>query len=361
MIIVVKVGTNLLTAKDGTLDKSRVRSVVEDIVAFKKNRNSVVRVTSGAIGAGMGRMKLEQRPETLKVKQALAAIGQPVLMDAYQEYFDKLGETVAQVLLTRQDFVDRERYLNTRNTILTLLEMGVVPVINENDTVAVEEINFSGNDMLAALVAAKINADKLLLLTDVDGLYEGVPGKSKFVPSVKKITAAIEAYATGESGSGRGVGGMKTKIEAAKIAGAAGVTTIIANGTKAGIINQIASGGGTGTVFEPSSRMDARKCWIAFGTRCNGKIYIDKGASAALVQRGKSLLSSGIVKTDGKFEKGDTVSIIGDENKEIARGLAAFSASELDKIKGKKSDEISKILGYDAAEEVIHRDNLVIL
>lgn len=361
MIIVVKVGTNLLTAKDGTLDKSSVKAFVADLIKVKNSGHSVVLVTSGAIGAGMGQMKLKTRPQTLKEKQALAAVGQPILMAAYHEEFGKQGATVAQVLLTRQDFDDREQYLNARNTMLTLLEMGVIPVINENDTVAVEEINFSGNDILAALVAAKICADTLVLLTDVDGLYKGKPGESELVETVEKVTEEIESYASGDSGSGKGVGGMKTKLKAAKIASAAGVTTVIANGGKAGILEKIVAGKKAGTVFAPNKHLEARKCWIAFGTNCRGRIYIDEGAEQALTARGKSLLSSGIVKVEGKFDKGDTVSIIGGDDKEIARGLAAFSSEEVDKIKGKKSIEISSILGYDAAEEVIHRDNLVIL
>ncbi|MFH1367568.1 MAG: glutamate 5-kinase [Elusimicrobiota bacterium] len=361
MIIVVKIGTNLLTAKDGTLDKSCVKSFVSDIVAAKKSGHSIVLVTSGAIGAGIGRMKLKSRPKTLKEKQALAAIGQPVLMDAYQEYFEEMGQTIAQVLLTRQDFVDRERYLNARNTMLTLIEMGVIPVINENDTVAVEEINFSGNDMLAALVAAKISADLLVILTDVDGLYDGEPGKGKLIRAVEKITGEIESLASDKSGSGKGVGGMKTKIEAAKVAGAAGVTTVIANGSKDGILNRISSGEKDGTVFAPSKQLEARKCWIAFGTKCSGRIFVDKGAAAAIVERGKSLLASGITKSEGKYEKGDTVSVLDADGKEVARGLVAFSSAEIDKIKGKKSAEIAGIIGYAGAEEVIHRDNLVIL
>lgn len=361
MIIVVKIGTNLLTGKDGALDKSRVKSFVSDIVAAEKAGHRMVLVTSGAIGAGIGRMGLKKRPETLMEKQALAAIGQPLLMGAYHEVFDSLGQTVAQVLLTRQDFVDRERYLNARNTMLTLLGMGVIPVINENDTVAVEEINFSGNDMLAALVAAKINADKLVILTDVDGLYRGEPGKGEPISSVDKITPEIEALASGKSGSGRGVGGMKTKIEAAKIAGAAGVATVIANGSKAGMLSRIASGASEGTLFAASKHMDARKCWIAFGTKCSGKLHVDKGAAAALTERGKSLLSSGITRVEGRFERGDTVSVMGADGKELARGLTAFSSAEAEKIMGKKSAEIAKILGYEAEEEVIHRDNLVVL
>lgn len=361
MIIVVKAGTNLLTSKDGTLDKTRVKSVVSDIVSLKKAGHTVALVTSGAIGAGMGRMKLKARPKTLKEKQALAAVGQPILMDAYHENFCALGETVAQVLLTRQDFDDRARYLNAKNTMLTLLELGVIPIINENDTVAVDEINFSGNDILAALVAAKISANVLVLLTDVDGLYKGEPGKGDIVEVVEKITPDVEGYATGKSGSGKGVGGMKTKIDAAKIAGAAGVTTVIANGMTAGILKKIASGDKAGTVFLPSKHLEARKCWIAFGTKCRGRIFIDKGASGALLERGKSLLPSGITKVEGDFQSGDTVSIIGADGKEIARGMAAFSSEETDLIRGRKSTEISKVLGYDAAEEVIHRDNLVIL
>lgn len=361
MRIIIKVGTNLLTGKDGTLNTARVRSLGEEILALRNNGCQVVLVSSGAIGAGMGRMGLVRRPHELRAKQALAAIGQPLLMHAYETVFSKLGITVAQVLLTRQDFDDHQRYINARNTLLALLEYGAVPIINENDTVAVDEIKIGENDTLSALVAAKIGADHLIIFTDVDGLYKGVPGKSDLISVVEKITPEIEAYASDVSGSGKGVGGMKTKLSAAKIATTAGVRMTIANGGTSGILKRIVAGEQVGTLFVPHKHLDARKCWIAFGARCKGRVMVDGGAVVPLVQKGKSLLPSGIVSVEGKFKPGDTVSVISPDKREIARGLTYFSAEDLDLIKGKKTADIRKIIPDAEYDEVIHRDNMVVL
>lgn len=362
MRIVIKVGTNLLTVKDGSLNKGRISALAGALAALKSDGCEVVLVSSGAIGAGMGRMGLDTRPSSLRDKQALAAIGQPLLMEAYQAAFSALDLTTAQVLLTRQDFDDRARYINARNTMLALLGMGALPVVNENDTVAVEEINFGDNDTLAALVAAKVSADYLFILTDVEGLYRGLPGKSEIIPVVNKITPEIEDYASDKSGSGKGVGGMKTKISAARIATAAGVKTVITSGADPAVIGKIIKGHKAGTVFMPSSKaLEARKCWIAFGAKCRGKIVIDDGAVQALVKKGKSLLPSGIVSAQGTFGVGDTVGIFTVSGKEIGRGLASFSSSDLEKIKGKKTAEIRKLLPAADVEEAVHRDNLVLL
>jgi glutamate 5-kinase len=365
MRIVIKVGTNLVTAKDGSLDRGRIANFADDLAAARKAGCQVVLVSSGAIGAGMGKLGLDRRPGTLKEKQALAAIGQPLLMNAYGEKFNKRGLTIAQVLLTRQDFADRTRYLNARNTLLALLELGVIPIINENDTVAVDEIksggNFGDNDTLAALVAGNVTADLLMLLTDVDGLYAGVPGKSPLVPVVEKITPDIEKMASPLSGSGKGTGGMQTKLGAARIATAAGVKMVIAGGAIPGIVMKLVKGEAIGTTFLPRKSLEARKCWIAFGTKCRGKIIVDSGAANALINKGKSLLPSGIVASEGCFEVGDTVSIFTPENKEIARGLVQYSAGAVEKINGKKTADLRKLLDRADFDEVIHRDNLVIL
>jgi glutamate 5-kinase len=321
----------------------------------------VLIVTSGAIGAGMGRMKLHKRPSSLKEKQALAAIGQPLLMDIYQDAFSDMKITIAQVLLTRTDFDDRQKYINAQNTLLTLLKMGSIPIINENDTVAVEEINFGDNDTLSALVAAAVSADWLFMLTDVEGLYKGAPGKGELISTVGKITQEIERHATEISGSGKGVGGMKTKILAAKIATSSGVKTVIANGLENKIIAKILSGQDRGTTFLPSKAIEARKHWIAFGSKCKGSITVDEGAAKALLNSGKSLLPSGIISGSGAFKAGDTVSIMDLAGKEIARGVVSYSCDEIEKIKGRKSAEIKKILSKYNADEVIHRDNLVIM
>jgi glutamate 5-kinase len=358
MRIVIKVGTNLLAPGDGSLDKAWIAELVREIASLKKGGADVVLVTSGAIGAGMGRMRAARRPDSLRDKQALAAIGQPILMNAYEEAFAAEKLTVAQVLLTRQDFDDRTRYLNARNTLLALLEMGVVPVINENDTIAVEEINFGDNDTLAALVASKVSADWIFLLTDVDGLYRGGPETGELIKVVEKITADIEKQAGGSS-SGKGTGGMKTKLSAAKIATASGVKMVIMKGAP-GNISRVLNGEKIGTLFKPGKALEPRKCWIAFGAKCKGKITVDEGAAAALM-KDKSLLASGILSVEGKFAVGDTVSIQGPSGKELARGLAYFGAADVSKIKGKRSADIKKLLPDADYEEVVHKDNLVVL
>ena len=361
MRIVIKIGTNLITAANGLLDVGRISELARDIVALRREGQQVILVTSGAIGAGMGRMGLKTRPQDLREKQALAAVGQPLLMNVYQDAFEKLNVPVAQVLLTRQDFYDRQRYLNARNTLLTLLEMGALPVINENDTVAVDEIKVGDNDTLAALVAAKVSAELLVLLTDVDGLYKGVPGKSELVRVVEKVTSEIEAYAGGQSSSGKGVGGMQTKLGAAKIATVAGVRMIIANGRRKNILRAALDGTHGGTEFAARHMLDARRCWIAFGSKCRGTIVVDRGAATALHTRGGSLLPSGVTATEGAFAVGDTVSIIDAGRREIARGLTYYSSADIEKIKGKKSSHVKKIIPAAGYEEIIHRDNLVLL
>lgn len=361
MRIVIKIGTNLLTTAGGALDKNRIKKFVSKIALVKESGDEVIIVTSGAIGAGMGKMGVSKRPDSLREKQALAAIGQPLLMEAYRECFSEHKITLAQVLLTRQDFDDRQRYLNARSTMLALLDMGIVPVVNENDTVAVEEINFGDNDTLAAIVAAKVSADWLFILTDVDGLYKGEPGKSELIKIVDKVTPEIEKYAGGNSSSGKGTGGMKTKIDAARIATAAGVRMVIMNGAKPENFIDAIKGENIGTMFLPGKTLEPRKCWIAFGTKCKGKIIVDAGAAAALAKNDKSLLASGIVAAEGKFGVGDPVGIFGPDGREVARGLSYFSADDINKIKGKKSSEIKKILPGADFDEVVHKDNLVIL
>lgn len=252
-LVVIKVGTNLLTRADGKLNTARIGLLAREIVALQRSGRQVVLVTSGAIGAGMGKMGLKQRPVMLKDRQALAAVGQPLLMELYQGAFKKLKATIAQVLLTRHDFEDRQRFGNIRNTLKTLLDQGVVPIINENDTVAVEEIgaNFGDNDTLAAVVASAMGAGYCFLLTDVDGLYSGLPGKSPLIPLVKKITSDIEKCAGPSCQGGKGTGGMVTKLKAAKAATAAGVTMVIANGGIPGVVTKVLSGEKIGTTFLP--------------------------------------------------------------------------------------------------------------
>ncbi|MCL2334608.1 MAG: glutamate 5-kinase [Endomicrobia bacterium] len=362
MKIIIKVGTSTLTDKDGLLNKKYIANLAGCISNLQKNKHEVVIVSSGAIGAGMGCLKLIKKPKTLREKQALAAVGQPLIMNAYAEAFSGYCVSVAQVLLTRDDFDNRTKYINARNTLSELTDRGIIPVINENDTVAVDEINFGDNDTLAALVAAAVDADKLVIFTDVDGLYDGHPSNGKLIDRVEKITEEIEAFATGGSSSGKGTGGMKTKIAAAKIAAASGVETVITNGSKPELLEKIVSGAQCGTSFAAvKQRLEAKKSWIAFGKKPKGNIFVDKKAAQALTSGGKSLLAAGITKVSGTFKRGDTVYVTdSDTKRNFAAGLVNFDSGEMQLIKGKKTSEIKKMMEY-AEDEVIHRDNLVIL
>jgi len=373
--IVVKVGTSLLTDETGNLNCSFIARLCAELSELRKKGEEIILVTSGAIVTGIGKLNKEVitskvgkgafRPSNLREKQAAAAIGQVGLMQVYEQEFEKKNILVGQVLLTREDLEERNRYLNARNTLLTLLNLGVIPIINENDTVAVEEIQVGDNDTLSAIVAAKVDADYLIILTDIEGLYTDDPTKNKnakLIPEVKEITPEIEELARKNPAGVRGTGGMLTKIEAAKIAIRSGVTMVIGNGKKDKVVTQIIKGEKIGTKFLPDKEgLKARDRWIAFGMKAKGKIYIDLGAVEALVKKGKSLLSSGITSVEGNFEGGEMVSVFSPEEKEIARGLTYYSAEEIEKIKGKKSQEIEKILKRKDYDEVIHRDNLVIL
>jgi glutamate 5-kinase len=284
-------------------------------------------------------------------------------MGIYERLFKKRGCLVAQVLLTCEDIQKRERYLNARNTLLALLNYKAIPIVNENDTVAIDEIKFGDNDTLSALVASKVEADLLIILTDTKGLYTADPKKKRgirFVEEVSEITPELEKMASGP-GSLRGTGGMVTKLRAAKIARSSGIAMVIADGRISNVIKRLLAGEGLGTLFLPKKRLKSRKRWIAFGVALKGKIKIDEGAREAVSKRGKSLLPSGIIEVKGEFSIGDGVSIIDEENKEFARGIVSYPSSEIEKIKGKKTSQIKNILGYKDYDEVVHRDNLVIL
>ncbi|MBI3293036.1 MAG: glutamate 5-kinase [Elusimicrobia bacterium] len=366
--IVVKIGTAVLTKPDGEIHEERLDSLVDDLAALKREGHELLVVTSGAIGAGFGRLGLggHHRPHSLRERQAAAAIGQVSLMERYQHRFTKHRILVAQVLLTRQDLEDRQRYLNIRSTILTLLELGVVPVINENDTVAVEEIQFGDNDTLAAIVASKVEASLLIFLTDVPGLCVGDPrqdARAEIIREITQITPAIEAAARRTPGSQAGTGGMYTKVQAAKIATASGVRLVIADGRQAGVLQAVVRGRAVGTTFLPQEKtLEARKRWIAFGSRVRGQLHVDQGAAEALVHRGKSLLPSGITQVEGEFTVGDPVSVVDPHDQEIARGLVSYASADIHRIKGQRTTQLPHLLGESAvSEEVIHRDNLVIL
>lgn len=362
MNLVVKVGTASLTKPTGGLDRGRLDALARELAWVQQKGHRVVLVTSGAIGAGMDRFGWTERPTSLRDKQAAAAVGQVALMHAYAESFGASGVTVGQMLLTRADLEDRSRYLNARNTLLSLLGHGVVPIINENDTVATDEIKFGDNDALAALVAVKLPAKKLFLLTDVDGLLEGFGREAKLLPEVFQITPEIEALVRGGAGSKKSVGGMSSKLAAARAAMASGVEVWIASGTRAGVITDILEGRGQGTRFEPSKdALDARRRWIAFGRRVQGTLVIDAGAVQALVKNKRSLLPSGILRVEGDFRAGDTVRLMSPGGVEVARGSAAYGSGDIEKIKGRKSADVEKVLGKQGPAEIVHRDNLVVM
>jgi len=317
----------------------------------------VVLVTSGAIAAGMGKLGWNIRPKTIPNQQAAAAVGQSHLMHTYEQVFSNYGQLVAQVLLTQADICDRKRYTNAINAMSALLQRDVIPIVNENDTVAVDEIKVGENDTLSALVANLIKADLLIILSDIDGFYDSEGHVISVIPS---ITPEIKAMAGGE-GSDVSVGGMTTKLNAAEIVTGSGELMVIANGSKPGIIAQVLKGKEEGTVFLPiNNKMSSRKRWIAYSLQSKGTIRLDKGAQRALTQSGKSLLPSGINSISGSFEFGDAVTCIDQQNVGFARGLTNYSSQELKQIKGKKTEQIESILGYMHYDEVIHRDNLVI-
>lgn len=361
--IVVKVGTSTLAYETGKLNLNRMELLVRQLTDLHNQGREVVLVTSGAVGVGAGKLGLTERPGTILQRQALAAVGQGLLMQVYEKLFSEYGQTVAQILLTRSDISDRKRYLNARNTILALLKYQVVPIINENDTVATEELKIGQNDALSALVAGLIEADLLIILSDVDGLYTADPKRdptAKLIPLVKEITPEIISMAGG-AGSIFGTGGMATKLEAAKMAIAAGSSMVLMSGAEPSRIQQIFTGQPVGTVFLSSQAVvSSRKRWIAYGPQVAGELIVDSGAERALIKQGKSLLPSGIIGLSGDFDEGDLVKILNVERRELGRGLTNYGSEQLQKIIGKKCAEIETVLGFKTADEVVHRDNLVI-
>lgn len=357
-IIVIKIGTKVIASSDKALDKERLKNIIDQIADILKRNFRVIVVTSGAIGAGMGLLGLKKRPVKLEELQATASIGQSYLMQLYSGYFKERGHLVGQILLTQEDFNDRKRYLNIKYTIQTLLDHKVVPIINENDTISTEEIKCGDNDRLSSLVSDLCHADMLILLTDVDGLLDE---KCNVINFVDEITPRISKLAR-SSQCELGTGGMASKLDAVRKAAVSGIECIIANGKSKKILVDIIDGKSVGTRFKASvSKLLAKKRWIAFSSKAKGTIIVDNGAKEALSNKNKSLLSSGIVEVDGNFIAGDVVKVADRAFKEFAKGLANYSSSEILKIKGLKTNEIKGALGYKGADEVIHKDNLVIL
>lgn len=360
--VVVKVGTSTLTGGGREPDRSRLSAIAADIAAVHRQGREMVLVSSGAIVTGAAHLGAPLPARGIPLRQALAAIGQPILMAAYAQAFARFGIPVAQVLLTREDVEDRRRYLNARNTLLTLLKRRVLPIVNENDAVAVEEIQIGDNDNLSALVASLIDADLLVILSDVDGLYSDDPRRNpraSLIPLVERIDDAVEQLAR-KTRSPMGVGGMLTKIQAARIGTESAVTVVIVNGNAPRPVRRVLAGEPLGTLFLPAARRPAsRRRWLAFGVTPRGTVVVDAGAVAAL-RRGKSLLPSGIQEVLGDFQSGDLVVIADPDGREVARGLVNYSREELERIKGLRTSQIEGVLGYRGHEEAIHRDNMLV-
>ena len=363
--IVVKVGTSTITYANGKRNFSQIDRLARELSDLQNQGKEMILVSSGAVAVGVDRLGLPAKPATIPGKQACAAVGQGVLMHTYEKLFADYGQIVAQVLITRTEAIDRHRYTNCRNTFMTLLQQGVIPIVNENDVVALDELKIGDNDNMSALVAGIVDADLVIILSDIDGLYTANPAthpEATLVHTVQEITPEIEASAGGV-GSSRGTGGMATKIQAAKAATNSGIQLVIASGTEKNAIPRILQGEEIGTLFvSRENRLQFRKRWLAFGAKIQGSIVVDDGCAKAIRKAGGcSILPAGIYQVVGDFQSGSTISVIDKEGHELARGLVHYTAAELEKIKGCKSSDIEGILGHKNYDEVIHRDDLVIL
>jgi glutamate 5-kinase len=361
--VVVKVGTNVLAGADGALDETRLQSLADQLHAVRRASRKLVLVSSGAIGAGVGRLGLGRRPTGLRQLQACAAVGQGFLMRAYQDCLGRHGVQAAQVLLTAGDFDSRLRYLNARNTILTLLEWDCLPIINENDTVSVAEIRFGDNDHLAALVTNLLQAPLLILLSVVDGLFSADPRTdpgASLLSVVRTLDDNVLAMA-GASQSALGTGGMRSKLRAAKLVTGAGEAVVLANGTRPGVLASVLGGEAIGTFFLPrGDAMPAWKRWLGFAARPKGRLVVDAGASRAVRYEGGSLLPIGVLRVEGLFGKGDVVDLCNADATEFARGLSNYSSSVAERIRGLRTEQIEAVLAVLPYEELVHRDNLVL-
>jgi len=368
--VVIKLGSNLFFNEGGVIALGRIFSFIEDIAASRLSGKQVIVVSSGAVALGADALKMKSSTASLAQKQALAAVGQSRLMNLYEQGFAKYGLTAAQVLLTEEDFSSRKRYLNLRHTLTTLLEMGVIPVINENDTVSTTELEvtdrsptFGDNDKLSALVMSKLEAAVLILLSDVDGLFTDNPRENPdagFVPEVHEITADILGLAGRKSARGRG--GMATKLQAARIAMDSGGVAIIANGMTTGILRRVLYGENVGTLFEgKTGSLSEKRRWIAFASAVSGRIHINEGALDAITKRNASLLYAGVTRIENEFERGDVVSIMGPNKQEVARGIVNYSSADASKLIGKHSDEIARLATSKNYDAFITRNNIAFL
>jgi len=361
--IVVKVGSRILSSPGLDDARRRVGRLVRDIMALRRAGIRVVMVSSGAIVHGMASLGIRGRPAAIPLQQGCAAIGQVGLLELYRRCFRRYDVLIGQVLLTWDDLRDKTRYLNLRNTLFALLDRGAVPIINENDSVGIEEIRFGDNDTLGAQIALLVSADVYVLLTDVDGLYEGDPRRrtnARHIPLVRSFTPELHALA-GKAADAVGVGGMATKLKAAEIVVSAGLSAVVANGYERGLVDAL-RGESSGTLFVPASRkMNARRRWIAFSGKPRGTLVVDAGAREAVVKRNKSLLPAGIGAINGRFSVGDTVKLADNRGNVLGRGLTNYSSADIEKIRGLRSSEIAARLGRKSFDEVVHRDNMVVL
>jgi glutamate 5-kinase len=362
--VVVKIGSQILSSEEG-IEEGRLRGLVRELAELHDRKKEIVVVSSGAVAAGMTRLGRKEKPKTIPEKQALAAVGQIKLMALYERDFSKFDKSVAQVLLTHEDLANRQRYINAKHTFQMLLESSIIPIVNENDTVAVEEMKFGDNDHLSALVATLLEADLLVILSDVEGVYDKDPrahADARLIPLIP-ATKGLSQSIVGNSVSAVGTGGIVTKLGAAETAAVAGIPTTIASGLQSGVLGKVfAEKEACGTlILADANRLTSRKHWIAYNLKTAGEIVVDQGAHDAVVQKGKSLLPSGLKEVRGIFGVGECVRCVDLDGREFARGLVNYSAQELNQIKGLHTSRIEKVLGYKAYDEIIHRDDLVVL
>ena len=365
--LIAKFGTNLLTGGSDKLDINLMSSLVAQVAELHRQGHEIIIVSSGAVAAGREKLGFAREQKDIPFKQVLASVGQSRLMNTYDQLFGERKIVVSQALLTRSDLIDRAGYLNARNTLLALLELGVICIVNENDVVATDELGeqkFGDNDNLSAMVANLVDADLLALLTDTDGLYDADPScqpDAKLIRRIDKIDAEIER-AAGDTSSSCGVGGMITKLEAAKLATASGVTVVIANGRKEKVLEQIVDGKETGTIFPSrTSKVESKKRWMLSGLACKGKLTIDDGAVVALKKQNRSLLPAGVIGVEGEFQRGDVVNIYDAKGTHLGCGIPNYDSGEIAAIKGAQSEQISSLIGHEYGDELIHRNNMVLI